>query len=210
MAEITKKDIIQLLEEIAVYLELNLENNLRVSAYRKAANALETDQRSLSELDSFEGIKGIGKGTITLINEYIKTGKSSLLEELKNGTPAGLVQMTKIPGLGAKRVAKIYEATNIVTIDELKAFCEDNELQKLPGFGKKTEENILNGINELLTKPDRYPIDQILKFRKLIEDKINTFEFVQKYDVAGSARRTKETSGDLDYIIKTNNVSAFI
>src|SRR5699024_5352715 len=66
------------------------------------------------------------------------------------------------------------------------------------------------GINELLTKPDRYPIDQILKFRKLIEDKINTFEFVQKYDVAGSARRTKETSGDLDYIIKTNNVSAFI
>lgn len=210
MAEITKKDIIQLLEEIAVYLELNLENNFRVSAYRRAANALETDQRSLSEMDSFEGIKGIGKGTITLINEYIKTGKSSLLEELKSETPAGLVQMTKIPGLGAKRVAKIYEATNIVSIDELKSLCEDNGLQKLPGFGKKTEENILNGINELFTKPDRYPIDQILKFRKLIEDKISAFDFVQKYDVAGSARRTKETSGDLDYIIKTNNVSAFI
>ncbi|MFC7285946.1 DNA polymerase/3'-5' exonuclease PolX [Phocicoccus pinnipedialis] len=206
----TKKDIIHMLEEIAIYLELNLENNFRVSAYRRAANALESDNRSLSEMDSFKGIKGIGKGTEALINTYLETGKSELLEELKAHTPGGLVQMTKIPGLGAKRVAKIYEATGIVTIDELKSLCENNELQKLPGFGKKTEENILNGITELLTKPDRYPIDQILKFRRLVEDKINEFEFVEKYDVAGSARRFKETSGDLDYIVKTSDVSAFI
>lgn len=206
----TKKDLIRLLETIATYLELNLENNFRVAAYRKAAGALETDNRSLSEIDTFKGIKGIGKGTQEIIEEYLETGQSTMLLDLKEKTPVGLVYMTEIPGLGAKRVAKIYEDTGIDTIEDLKVFCEAHKLQELPGFGKKTEENILNGINELLTKPERYPINQILKFRTLIETKIDSFDFVEKYDVAGSARRIKETSRDLDYIIKTSNVAEFI
>src|SRR5699024_11180337 len=130
----TKKDIIRLLEDIAIYLELNLENGSRVSAYRKAAAALERDQRSFSEIESVSDIKGIGKRKREVIEEYIEAEESSLLNELKEETPVGLTYMTKIPGLGAKRVAKIYETTGISTLHELEKFLRDGKLQKLPGF----------------------------------------------------------------------------
>src|SRR5699024_11946503 len=82
-----KKDVIQLLEEIALYLELKGENPFRISAYRKAAQALERDVRSLVEINDFSKIPGIGKGTNELIVEFIETGESTVLEELKEEVP---------------------------------------------------------------------------------------------------------------------------
>ena len=205
----TKRDIIRLLEDIAIYLELNLENGFRVSAYRKAAAALERDQRSLSEIESFSDIKGIGKGTREVIEEYIETGESSLLNELKEETPVGLTYMTKIPGLGAKRVAKIYETTGISTLDELEKFLRDGKLQKLPGFGKKTEENILNGLLEL-SDVKRYPINTVIHISETIEEFLNNLDYIETFDIAGSARRLAETSGDIDFIIKTDEAKQFI
>src|SRR5699024_8805045 len=106
----TKKDIIRLLENIAVYMELSLENPFKVSAYRKAAQSIETDPRSLSEIDKFDDMKGIGKGTNDVIVEYVETGKSTVLDDLKESVHAVLVQMTKIQTLGPKKIAKNYKA----------------------------------------------------------------------------------------------------
>src|SRR5699024_8546852 len=133
----TKKDIIRLLEDIAIYLELNLENGFRVSAYRKAAAALERDQRSFSEIESFSDIKRNRKKTREVIEEYIETGVNKHLNELKKETHDRLTYIKKIPGIGEKRVAKIYESTGISTLDELEKFIRDGKFQKFPGFGKK-------------------------------------------------------------------------
>lgn len=104
--QINKKDIIKLLEKIAVYLELKGENPFKISAYRKAAQALETDNRSLEEIDDFTKIKGIGKGTGAVIAEYIQEGKSTELETLQQEIPQGLIPLLELPGLGGKNCPK--------------------------------------------------------------------------------------------------------
>lgn len=205
----TKKDIIRLLENIATYMELSLENPFKVSAYRKAAQALETDPRSLSEIDKFIDIKGIGKGVNDVIVEYVDTGESSVLAELEDSVPGGLVQMTKIPTLGPKKIAKIYKELGIDTLEGLKTACENEEISALSGFGKKTEENISQAIDDILTRPERYAINQILKFREIIEAHLSESGHVERFDVAGSARRMRETSRDIDYILMTGDPQAF-
>lgn len=205
----TKKDVIRLLEKIAVYMELNLENPFKVSAYRKAAAALETDGRTLDEISDFSELKGIGKGTNDVITEFVQTGKSSVLKDLTDKVPPGLIRMLKLPTLGPKKIAKIHDALGIDTLEGLKAACKNNEVSALSGFGKKTEENILKSIETVLNRPERYPINRILKFKQVITDVIDTIPGVERYDMTGSGRRTKETSRDLDFIVKVEDYQLF-
>ncbi|HJF67522.1 MAG TPA: DNA polymerase/3'-5' exonuclease PolX, partial [Staphylococcus kloosii] len=95
----TKKDVIQLLEKIATYMELKGENTFKVSAYRKAAQSLEIDERPLEEIEDVTELKGIGKGVGDVIDEYRQTGESTTLADLEQEVPAGLVPLLKIQGL---------------------------------------------------------------------------------------------------------------
>ncbi|CAM2964753.1 DNA polymerase/3'-5' exonuclease PolX [Salinicoccus roseus] len=203
----TKKDIINLLETIATYMELSLENPFKVSAYRKAAGAIERDPRSLAEIDDFSEIKGIGKGVNEVITEYVGKGESSVLGELRESVPAPLIQMLKLPTLGPKKIAKLHKELGVVSLESLKAECEAGRVSELSGFGKKTEENISKAIDELLTRPERYPIEKVQQFRRLIEASFEDMEGISRYDNAGSARRFKETSRDLDFIVETRDAA---
>lgn len=204
-----KKDVIRLLEKIAVYMELNLENPFKVSAYRKAAAALESDGRTLDEIPDFNELKGIGKGTNEVITEFVETGESTVLKELEEKVPNGLIRMLKLPTLGPKKIAKIYDSLGISTLEDLKTACEAQKISALPGFGKKTEENILKSIETVIKRPERYPISRILKFKKIITDVIDTIPGVERYDMTGSGRRSKETSRDLDFIVKVADYEQF-
>ncbi|MFP3488668.1 DNA polymerase/3'-5' exonuclease PolX, partial [Staphylococcus sp. SIMBA_130] len=97
---INKKDVIHLLERIAIYLELKGENPFKISAYRKAAQGLEQDDRSLADIEDFTKIKGIGKGTSNVIVEFIEHGESQALKELAEQVPPGLIPLLNLPGLG--------------------------------------------------------------------------------------------------------------
>ena len=109
----TKKDVIQLLEKIAIYMELKGENTFKVSAYRKAAQSLEVDERTLEEIDDVTELKGIGKGVGEVINEFKTQGQSSTLQALQDEVPEGLVPLLKIQGLGSKKIAKLYQELQI-------------------------------------------------------------------------------------------------
>ncbi|PNZ68544.1 DNA polymerase/3'-5' exonuclease PolX [Staphylococcus croceilyticus] len=201
----TKKDVIQLLEKIAIYMELNGENTFKVSAYRKAAQSLEIDERTLDEIEDVTELKGIGKGVGDVINEYHNTGESSTLYELQQVVPEGLIPLMKIQGLGSKKIAKLYKELNITDKESLQAACENGKVSELSGFAKKTEQNILEAVKALGAKKDRYPIGLMRKLNKTISEYLETIEDVDKYSVAGSFRRYKEMSKDLDYIISTNH-----
>ncbi len=126
-----------MLEKIAVYMELKGENPFKISAYRKAAQAIETDDRSLSEIDDFTKMKGIGKGTAAVITEFIEAGHSETLEQLEKEVPAGLVPLLDLPGLGGKKLSKLYQELGVVDADTLKEACLSGKVEALPGFGKK-------------------------------------------------------------------------
>ncbi|TDL96735.1 DNA polymerase/3'-5' exonuclease PolX [Macrococcus brunensis] len=204
----TKKDYIKLLETIGLYMELKGENTFKVSAYRKAAAALEQSQVPIDELADFTVLPGIGKGVSEVLNEYRATGESSLLEELKEAVPAGHIQMLKIRNLGAKKIVKLYKELNITTIDELKAACESHAVSGLTGFGKKTEETILQGIQDLETKKEHITIHEAVKLTGFINQTLEEAAHVKRFAVAGSHRRMKELSKDLDYIVVTDDALA--
>ncbi|MFC0136783.1 DNA polymerase/3'-5' exonuclease PolX [Staphylococcus petrasii] len=201
----TKKDVIQLLEKIAIYMELNGENTFKVSAYRKAAQSLEIDERTLDEIEDVTELKGIGKGVGDVINEYRNTGESTTLHELQQVVPEGLIPLMKIQGLGSKKIAKLYKELNITDKESLQVACENGKVSELSGFAKKTEQNILEAVKALGAKKDRYPIGLMRKLNQTISEYLETLEDVDKYSVAGSFRRYKEMSKDLDYIISTNH-----
>ncbi|EDL63438.1 DNA polymerase/3'-5' exonuclease PolX [Bacillus sp. SG-1] len=205
---VNKKNIIKLLETIAIYMELKGENTFKVSAFRKAANALETDDRSLNEIDSFTAINGIGKGTAAVIEEYITDGKSSVLEELQQEVPDGLVPLLKLPGLGGKKIAKLYQELNVTNIEDLKDVCEAGKVSSLSGFGKKTEEKILAAIESAGSQPERLPIAYMLPVAEKIEEALSKMKGIKEYSRAGSLRRMRETVKDLDFIIAVEDVQA--
>ncbi|WP_144547871.1 DNA polymerase/3'-5' exonuclease PolX [Bacillus sp. X1(2014)] len=202
--EVTKKDLLRLLETIATYMELKGENPFKVSAFRKAGNALETDERDLTEIEDFTTISGIGKGTAAVIDEYIKEGTSSVLNELKAEVPRGLIPLLQLPGLGGKKIAKLYKELKVVDVSSLKEACEAGKVQALAGFGKKTEEKILGAIANVGTRPERLPLAYMIPIAEQIEATLENFKDIERFSRAGSLRRMRETIKDLDFIIATN------
>ncbi|PTI40722.1 DNA polymerase/3'-5' exonuclease PolX [Staphylococcus succinus] len=199
----TKKDIIQLLEKIATYMELKGENTFKVSAYRKAAQSLEIDERPLDQIEDVTELKGIGKGVGEVIDEYRQKEKSSTLEALQQEVPEGLIPLLKIQGLGSKKIAKLYKALGIDGKESLQQACEAGKVSELSGFAKKTEQNILEAVKVLGAKKDQYPIDQMRGLNYEIKAYLETIDDIDQFEVAGSFRRFKEMSKDLDYIIST-------
>ncbi|OEL02709.1 DNA polymerase [Staphylococcus succinus] len=199
----TKKDIIQLLEKIATYMELKGENTFKVSAYRKAAQSLEIDERPLDQIEDVTELKGIGKGVGEVIDEYRQKEKSSTLEALQQEVPEGLIPLLKIQGLGSKKIAKLYKTLGIDGKESLQQACEAGKVSELSGFAKKTEQNILEAVKVLGAKKDQYPIDQMRGLNYEIKAYLETIDDIDQFEVAGSFRRFKEMSKDLDYIIST-------
>ncbi|MFN7250716.1 MAG: DNA polymerase/3'-5' exonuclease PolX [Anaerobacillus sp.] len=198
-----KKQVIQALETIAIYMEIKGENSFKVSAYRKAAQALEMDERILDQIEDVSKLKGIGKGTATVIEELKHEGKSSLLDELKDELPCGLIPLLKLPGLGGKKIGKLYQELEVVDVETLKQACIDEKVQVLAGFGKKTEEKILAAIEEFGKQPERLPIALVLPVAQKVEENLAKMDGIIRFCRAGSLRRLRETVKDLDYIIAT-------
>lgn len=203
-----KKIVIRTLEKIALYMELQGENPFKVSAFRKAAQALEVDERSLSEIEDVTKLKGIGKGTAAVILELVESGKSSVLEELEVAVPKGLVPLMKLPGLGGKKLAKLYQELNVVDAETLKAACEEGRVQALAGFGAKTEEKILKELANFGSRSERLPLWQLEPVVEEINLLLKGMDEVEKFSVAGSFRRVKETSKDVDFIVATSEPTA--
>lgn len=202
---INKKDVILLLEDIALYLEIQGENPFRINAYRRAAQGLERDERSLAEIDDFSTIKGIGKGTEAIIKQYIAEGTSDVLTQLKNEVPEGLLELLTLPGLGGKRISRLYKELNIIDINSLKVACERGDVEKLSGFGQKTVANILAAIEEKGTRPERLSIAIMMPIAEKIAQFLETIESIDRFSLAGSLRRFQETIKDIDFIIATEH-----
>lgn len=202
-----KKTIIRTFEKIALYMELLGENPFKVGAFRKAANVLELDPRSLSEMDDILKLKGIGKGTGAVITDLLEKGESDLLKELEQEVPKGLIPLLKVPGLGGKRIAKLRETLGIDSVESLRQACESNKVSELPGFGKKTEEKLLHELEQLGTRKGKLPVWQIEAIVHTIEEELKRIPEIPRFSVAGSFRRAEEMSSDVDFIIVTDNPS---
>jgi DNA polymerase (family X) len=147
-----KKAVAQVLEQIAAFLELKSENPFRIRAFRTAARAISGFpgelRQSLAD-GSLAAAKGIGPATLQIVSDLVDTGRASMLEDLRQQIPPGLVEMLEISGLGVAKIRQIHEVLGIDSLPDLEAAAHDGRLAKLPRFGPRTSENILKAIGFL-------------------------------------------------------------
>ncbi len=200
----SKTQLVDVLEQVAVLLELSGANGFRVRAYQNASRALSSMEEDLYSIVS-EGkllqIKGIGKGIGGLITESVLHGTWGEMQSLYDKVPSGLIEIVGIPGLGPKKVKALYDLLGIESIAELKSACERDHISPLPGFGKTSQKKIFDGIDLLRRYQGRTRMDVGLLFGHSLEEKIASIEGVEKAQLAGSARRRRETIGDLDIVV---------
>lgn len=147
-----KRHISQILEEIGLLLELKGESPFKSHAYYNAARTIHGLTEDVAELVAsgrIREIKGIGQALAEKLTELVGTGRLAYYEDLKRSVPAGLVEMTSIPGLGPKKVTAVWQQLGITTVGELEYACIENRLAGLPGFGVKTQEKVRQGILQL-------------------------------------------------------------
>ncbi|MBA4395738.1 MAG: DNA polymerase III, partial [Desulfobacca sp.] len=196
------QQITKIFNEIAELLELKGENVFRVRAYRRAAeniDGLPKDVATLSR-EELESIPGIGKDLSEKIREYLSTGFVMAHEDLKKEIPEGVLDLLRVPGLGPKTARMLYQEKKIKTIDDLEALSRRGELTGLPGIQKKTEENILKGIEFIKRGNERRPLGRVLPLAEEIVNTVKERAPVDRIVVAGSVRRRKETVKDIDIL----------
>ncbi len=209
MGKIDKTRAIEILEEIATLLELKNENVFKVRAFANGARILEGSPHDLEHLiktGELETLKGIGKGSIShILHEFYEKGKSKDYESLKKGFPETLFDLFKIPGLGAKRIKALYEELDIKSVGELEYACKENRLLDLDGFGLKSQEKILQGIEHLKKSAGQFRIDFAKAESERIVSYLRKQKGITKIEVAGSLRRHKEIIKDIDILVSARD-----
>jgi DNA polymerase (family 10) len=204
-----KNEVTFLLEEIATLLALKEKSSVfEVRAYENAARALSSLDGDITQLvreGKLKGTPGLGPTTIKRIEEMVETGSSPFLEELRTSTPAIKLEMMRIPGVGPKKINAIYDQLHVTTMSELEQACKDDKVAKLPGFGKRTQDKILQGIGFIAEHSNRflYPIAE--KEAARIREALATLPEIVRLEVAGSLRRKRETVKDIDMVLSIDD-----
>ncbi|MBA1335475.1 MAG: DNA polymerase X family [Firmicutes bacterium] len=198
-----RKEISRILNEIGVMLELIGESPFKSRAYYNGARTVELLKEDIGDLvagDRLKDIKGIGKALDEKISELVKTGRLRYYDNLKNQIPEGLFEILKVPGLGPKKVRTLYEKLSITTLGELEYSCIENRLVDLPGFGEKTQQKVLEGIQYLKKNRGRYLYPEAWSRAEELIGAMEKEEEVKHISAAGSLRRKSETVKDIDIL----------
>lgn len=189
------------LQTIAAYLELHGENRFKTRAYESAAGAVlalgAEDLEPAFRSGALAALQGVGPATLAVLRDLIETGESRYLEQLRRTTPQGLLEMLRIPGLGAAKIFQLHQTLGIESIEELERAARDGRLATLPRWGAKTAAKILDGIAFM-----RETGTQTLYPRALAEGRrllalVEEHPQVLRAELAGSLRRRAEVVGDL-------------
>jgi DNA polymerase (family 10) len=199
-------EVVKVLSEIAIFLEMD-EVQFKPRAYEKAARSIEALEEDVEEIYKKGGIKalmeipGVGRNIAGKIEELIRTGKLKYYEELKKKVPVDLENLSRIEGLGPKKIKILWQKLKIKNIDDLEKAALAHKISKLPGFKEKTEQNIIKGIEFAKKSKGRYVLGFALPLIRDIENRLRNLPEVKKVLVAGSVRRMKETIGDADFLV---------
>lgn len=210
----TKHEIADVLNEIALLLELKGENPFKVRAYQAGARVVESfEQAELERLvndGELKTVKGIGDALGQKITELQATGKLEFFEKLKASVPPGTVELLQIPGLGPKKIKVLCEKLGVVDIATLTKACEDGRIADLAGFGAKTQEKILAGIKNRESYGRRHLWWEVFPLSETIVKGLRALPQVKRAESAGSLRRGVETVGDLDFIVSATEVEPVV
>jgi DNA polymerase (family 10) len=193
------------LAELGVLLELDGANPFRIRGYENAARTVEAHAVPLRTM--VEGgadlteLPSIGKDIAALITELVETGQTTLYGQLTKKIPPSLIELTRLPGLGAKRVKRLWEELGVRTVDDLERAAQRDEVAQLDGFGAKSQQKILQAIESYRRYQGRMKLSDADELIAPLVAHLRADRSVQRIEVAGSYRRRRETVGDLDLLV---------
>ena len=173
-------------------------------AYLIAAQRIESlqdDIRSVYEKGELQEIPGVGKSIAAAIEEFLDSGGCSHLQKLRESLPSGAQELMALEGIGPKTIMKLFYELKVTSIDQLEKAARSGEIRKLKGFGSISEKNVLQAIEDYRGFQKRFLLGQILPVLREIEEYMSSCGAVLRVDFGGSARRMKETVGDLDILV---------
>jgi DNA polymerase (family 10) len=198
-------DIAELFERMAVLLEIQGANPFRIRAYQNAARTLgDLPRRAadmLAEGEDLSELPHIGKDLASKIAEVIDTGHLGALEELEREVPPGLAELTRISGLGPKRVRALFDSLGVRGRDDLQTAASKGRIRELSGFGVKLEQRILDALRRDQDRELRHSLADAEETAEAYVAYLRAVPGVREVVVAGSYRRRKETVGDLDIVV---------
>jgi len=207
-----KNQVATVLDEVGTLLELKEGSNpFEVRAYQNAArsvSALDGDIEQLVHEGKLKGVPGLGSTIIKRIEELVDAGHMALYDELVADTPPIKLEMMRIQGVGPKKINVIYNTLHVNSIAELEQACKDDRVARLPGFGKKTQDKILQGIAFLSEHADRflYPVAEAEAAH--MSAVLGVLPEIVRLQVAGSLRRRRETIGDIDMVASVDDAAS--
>jgi DNA polymerase (family 10) len=194
--------------EIAELLEFKGENPFKIRAYRRAAHLMETlstDVVSLVEAGEVSQLEGIGSALAAKITEYVHTGRMQALDELRREVPSSLTELTRVSGIGPKLASRLFKELGIRDLAGLEEALAQQRLRGLKGLGPKTEANIATGLKEMAGHRERRPLPEALSMANELLSGLRSLSVVHRAEAAGSIRRRRETVGDVDIVVATDD-----
>ena len=183
-------------------------------AYERAALSVEATNEDIKELYKKGGVKalmeipGIGEGIAEKVAEFLSSGRLRYYDELKSKFPQHITELMNVPGIGPKRIKLLHDKLGIKTVANLEAAAKAHKISKLPGFGEKSEEEILKGIVTFRKGQERMLLGYALPIAEEIEQQLRKLKETKQASVAGSTRRRKETIGDVDILVSCKGSAA--
>ncbi|NPV47920.1 MAG: DNA polymerase/3'-5' exonuclease PolX [Armatimonadetes bacterium] len=207
----TNVEIAAVLAKIADLLEILNENPFKVRSFRRAVETVSGLAEEATELVAegrLVGLPGIGKSIAEVITELVRDGRTAHLDDLLEKVPESLLEMLRVPGFGPRKASVVYEQLGLTTLDELEAAARAGQLRQLPGFGAKTEQKILEGIELVRAGQDRWLLGEALPLAEEFVARLRAHPEVLAAEMGGSTRRRRETVGDLDLLATSNDPAA--
>lgn len=207
------QELVDIFTSMAQVLQITGANRFRTNAYQRAARAIKELDRDIANLaqepKALTELDGIGKGLAEKIIEYIDTGNIEEYDQLMAEVPDGLVDMLDIAGLGPKTVAKLWHEAGITNTAQLKNAIDNNTLDHIEGIGKKTLEKLTKSIQFKQQSADRVRLGRALPTANHMIELLHQLPGVEQIDYAGSIRRGRDTIGDIDILIGTDDPETF-
>ncbi|MGA4644426.1 DNA polymerase/3'-5' exonuclease PolX [Limisphaera sp. 4302-co] len=203
-----KEQVAAILTEIGTLLKLKGENPFKTRAYLNAARAIESLDEPIEKVVAegrLDQVKGIGESLREKITELVTTGRLPYYEELKASIPPGLIELLDIPGLGPKRILTLREKLGIESVEALERACREGKVATLPGFGEKTQANLLEGIQRRRQFASQHLLIEAWSAAEPLLEFLRQHPDVIRSSPAGSLRRSKEVIGDLDLLASSKN-----
>jgi DNA polymerase (family 10) len=208
-------DIAKILREIGFLLEMEEESDsniiFKVRSYKAASDVIANLSSNIDEIYGKQGLKGlmqipsVGKAIASKIEEYLRTGRIQYLEELKSKTTINVDEFYDLEGIGPKTIKILYDNLRVKDLSDLEKAASEGKLRSIRGFSEKKEEVILKKIQLFKKGRGRYLLGEVYPLIKQLETHLLNFKGVKNAVAAGSFRRMKETIGDIDFVVTSND-----